>query len=225
MTRKSIPRLLVLFFAFLTVQAQSPSEHELEIFFSHLVDDQREIWTTPFQEETWKKPQTYWFIGASGLSFTLDDEPSRSIRENDAFSGFNDVFASTPADLTVALLPVTLGLAGKWSGQERLAEFGWKSTEALVGSLIAVSLMKAVTQRPRPNRENVYGFWDGGNSFPSGHAISVWAVASVASKHYPDQKWVPWVAYPLAGLISFSRISSGHHFASDVVTGSVLGFS
>lgn len=225
MTRKSIPRLLVLFLTFLTIPAQSAPEHEVGTFFSHLVNDQQQIWTTPFRAETWKKPQTYWFIGGSGISFSLDDQPSRSLRENDAFNGFNDVWDSTPADLTIALLPLTLGLAGKWTGQERLAEFGWKSTEALVGSLIAVGLMKAATQRPRPHRDDVYGFWEGGNSYPSGHAISAWAMASVASKHYHDQKWVPWVAYPLAGLVSFSRVTSGHHFASDVVTGSILGFS
>lgn len=226
MSRSCPVLFLIVFFLVPPLDAQSVhSEHKFETILNHLLSDQREIWTTPFREETWNKPQTFWFLGVSGASFTLDGDPSRSIRENREFQGFNDVWDSTPADLTIALLPLTLGLTGEWTGQDRLAELGWKSTEALAGSLIAVNVMKAASQRARPHTGNVYGFWDGGNSYPSGHAISAWAMAAVATQHYPEKKWLPWVAYPLAGLVSFSRVTAGHHFVSDVVAGSLLGFS
>ncbi len=37
------------------------------------------------------------------------------------------------------------------------------------------------------------------------------------------RRWVPWVAYGLATLVGFSRISLQAHFPSDVFAGAVLG--
>ena len=42
---------------------------------------------------------------------------------------------------------------------------------------------------------------------------------------YRDHRWVPWVSYGVAGLISASRVGLGRHFLSDVLFGAVLGHS
>jgi membrane-associated phospholipid phosphatase len=45
------------------------------------------------------------------------------------------------------------------------------------------------------------------------------------AKRYGQHKWVPWVSYGLAGLISFSRVPDMAHFPSDVFLGAALGYT
>jgi membrane-associated phospholipid phosphatase len=64
-----------------------------------------------------------------------------------------------------------------------------------------------------------------GTSFPSGHATAGFAIATVMARRYGQHKWVPWVAYGVAGLISVSRIPDMAHFPSDVFLGAALGYT
>jgi undecaprenyl-diphosphatase len=61
-------------------------------------------------------------------------------------------------------------------------------------------------------------------SFPSGHAATSFAVATLLALTY-RQRWVQELALISAGLIAYSRIYLGHHYPSDVLAGVVLGMS
>jgi len=50
------------------------------------------------------------------------------------------------------------------------------------------------------------------------------AVATVIARRYRSHRWVPFVAYGLAGAISFSRITRSDHFPADVFFGGAMGF-
>jgi membrane-associated phospholipid phosphatase len=67
-------------------------------------------------------------------------------------------------------------------------------------------------------------FTDGG-SFPSGHTASAFAVATVVSGRYRSHRWIPWVAYGTATLLSLTRLPDQAHFPSDIFIGAVLGYS
>jgi len=85
--------------------------------------------------------------------------------------------------------------------------------------------LKQITNRRRPPELNQdRGFWQGGNSFPSGHAASAFSVASVFAYEYHDQVAVPITAYGLASLVSISRLSAQKHWFSDVFVGGSTGF-
>ncbi|GIV19382.1 MAG: phosphatase PAP2 family protein [Armatimonadota bacterium] len=58
-------------------------------------------------------------------------------------------------------------------------------------------------------------------SFPSSHAVNTFAAATLFSLFY--RRWVPWVAYGLAAIVSYSRIYLGLHYPSDVFGGAVIG--
>lgn len=58
-------------------------------------------------------------------------------------------------------------------------------------------------------------------SFPSSHAVNTFAAAALFSLFY--RRWVPWVAFALAALVSYSRIYLGLHYPSDVLGGAVIG--
>jgi undecaprenyl-diphosphatase len=58
-------------------------------------------------------------------------------------------------------------------------------------------------------------------SFPSSHAVNNFAAATLFALHY--RRWVPWLAFGLAALVSYSRIYLGLHYPSDVLGGAVIG--
>lgn len=93
---------------------------------------------------------------------------------------------------------------------------------------------KYVFQRHRPYQNNPgqpYS-WEGPfhgitdfTSFPSGHAVSAFALAAVISSEYADHWAVPLVCYSLASAASLSRIYDNKHWASDVLVGAVFGYA
>ncbi len=72
----------------------------------------------------------------------------------------------------------------------------------------------------------VKGFKDEFNytSFPSGHTVSAFAIATIIASEYNDHKWVPVVSYSIATLAGLSRINDDKHWASDVFMGAALGY-
>ena len=50
-------------------------------------------------------------------------------------------------------------------------------------------------------------------------------IATTFADRYPKPHWHRWVAFGLAGLVGFSRVTTQAHFPSDVFAGAVLGYS
>ena len=132
----------------------------------------------------------------------------------------------------------TMYLAGRLSGNERLADLGWHGTEALiVGELVAVVIKgTAGRQRPyvQPRNSNSYGLFRGFGgpdkyrSFPSGHSTSAFAaaaaVSSETSRWWPETRWIIGpILYTGAALTGVSRMYNNRHWASDVLTGAGIG--
>ncbi|MBI4445879.1 MAG: phosphatase PAP2 family protein [Acidobacteria bacterium] len=210
--------LFLSFTCFLGAQEHSPKN-----LFAHLVRDQARIWSVPFEKSQWQSARPWLFLGLVMGSQALDGSVSRELRTSDV-TQFNSVVTSRELDLLLATLPMAVALSGYAAGNPRLIDFGWVSSEAVVNAFFLSKSLKLITQRSRPHRGKRSGFWNGGNSFPSGHSAVAWALAAATAQHFQQKKWVPWLVYPLAGMISFSRVTSGNHVASDVVTGSAIGF-
>lgn len=200
-------------------------EESVKRFFARLFEDQATIFSTPARPATWKQPAAWAVAAISAGSFALDDKPSRELRENRDFRCFNDLLDNSPTGIVLHAYPVAVWLAGEATGSDGMRVYGRRSTRAVLNAAIAVTVIKAATQRSRPHTGRVYGFWEGGNSFYSGHSTVAWALAASTVKQFPKRRWVPWVAYPLAGAVSLSRVTSGNHFMSDAVVGSAVGFA
>jgi hypothetical protein len=116
-------------------------------------------------------------------------------------------------------------LFGELTGNKHLRESGWLALHAIGQTQVNVFAIKQVTNRERPmNRQGKAGFWHGGDSFPSGHAATSFAVASVFSYEYREHLAVPIVAYSLASAVSASRLSAQRHWISDITVGASMGF-
>ena len=104
---------------------------------------------------------------------------------------------------------------------------GVATARAVADSVIMYGALKAILQRERPFSGGAEGKFFSGNwqsgSFPSGHSMFDWTIASVIAHEYP--KWPVAVAmYGLATASSTYRVTAGVHFPSDVVAGGVLGY-
>jgi len=109
--------------------------------------------------------------------------------------------------------------------------------EAYLDSAIPHVVIKLISRRLRPSAvppnqdfrdtffQSKVGILGKGSSFPSGHAAGAFSIATVIARRYGEHKWVPWVAYGVAGLISFSRVPDMAHFPSDVFLGAALGYT
>ena len=113
---------------------------------------------------------------------------------------------------------------GALAGNEHLRETGFLSGEAAIDAYLSTALIKSVAGRDRPFTDNGRGeFFDGGTSFPSGHAAISWAIASVIAHEYPGPA-TKLLSYGLAAAVSAARVQAREHFLSDVVIGSALGW-
>jgi membrane-associated phospholipid phosphatase len=116
-------------------------------------------------------------------------------------------------------------LVGRKKQDARARETGILSAEALVDSYIVSSALKGITQRGRPQSGiDRSEFFDGGSSFPSGHSIQAWSLATIVAHEYHEHRLVQVVAYGIASAVSVSRFTVQKHYLSDVLVGSALGF-
>lgn len=83
---------------------------------------------------------------------------------------------------------------------------------------VSAVLLKVIVNTDRPSTE----VEDGRYGFPSFHAASSFAMASVLNEYYGWQVGVP--AYLMAGLVGWTRIDARHHDLSDVMFGAAMGY-
>jgi undecaprenyl-diphosphatase len=90
---------------------------------------------------------------------------------------------------------------------------------AYLGADLLADVGKAIVPRHRPF-ETQLGPKSSTHSFPSGHAATSFACATVLSYYAPRYRVL---FFALASLIALSRIYNGMHYPSDVLAGALLG--
>src|ERR1700720_1949883 len=129
----------------------------------------------------------------------------------------------TGIKLGTAGLMYLVGCSGHRSSN--LANTGFTALEAMGAANLMTLAMKVGTNRQYAYHTSPHGeFWEGGRSFPSGHAAASFAFASVIAHRYPHKFWLKWGAYGLATGVSLARVGGKKHFASDILVGGALGY-
>ena len=202
--------------------------------FLHVAQDQKRIWSAPASWQGRGKLLAAGTVMAmTGALVALDPVEARYFRGTTSFGPFNRAFSGNITGYATVAAPALLFATGLVFKDTKLRNTGLAAGEALVDAGIVTVVLKNVTRRAGPLGSGPGGWFQqsgtptlkGNGSFPSGHTMSAFAVATVISRRYSNHRWVPWVAYGLAGTIGFSRMSTSAHFASDVFLGGALGYS
>jgi membrane-associated phospholipid phosphatase len=193
--------------------------------FGNFLLDQKEIWTSPFHMH--KSDAKWWILfGAATAVLIATDRRSSTIFEN---SVGQVAWANHLSNIgsVYTLIPIAAGFYGYGVLRDdpKAREVGVLGAEAMLDSLIVVEVLKPIAGRNRPDAlHEPSHFFEGGNGFPSGHAIASWALASVIAHEYGKSKLVPIVAYGLAAVVSGARFAAQKHYASDILVGAGMGW-
>jgi PAP2 superfamily protein len=190
----------------------------------NIVFDQEEIFTSPFhmnRHNAWE-----WVVSgaATGGLIAADRHIADAFENSRGQIRWGGRISNIGASYT--LIPIVAGsyVYGAWRDNPKGREIGVLGTESLLDSLIVAGVLKEVFRRNRPDEKHPGDFWGGGTSFPSGHAIQIWSIASLLDHEYKHKKIIGVTAYSLAGIVSAARIAARKHFASDVVSGGTMGW-
>jgi len=203
----------------------------------NFLHDQKDMWLFPLELGEGRHWLPALFItGGTAVFIATDPQTMPHFRQTTDFHGFNRVFSTTGTGAAIAVVPAVfygVSLLRHDSYDQGSALF---AGEAVADDAILMVVMKAIARRARPTEFPVTGpyndtffhssssFFGKGTSFPSGHALMAFSVATVFSRRYREHRWVPYLAYAAASAIAFSRVTTGAHFPSDVFVGSALGF-
>ncbi len=230
-----------------TVQAQTPDPTQATVpervvtwktIGPNILTDQKDVWSFPARIPRRK----IWFptvavLGVTAGLVAIDPIESSYFRKTTQFNGMNSVLSSTATEIGTIAVPASLYFWGLGHKDKKMEQTALLAGQAVADAEILTTVLKAATKRARPGDVPINGnfgdsWWDRSGplwrttgSFPSGHAIAAFSVATVISRQYHNHRWVPYAAYGLAALVGFSRLTLSAHFASDVFMGAALGYS
>lgn len=192
---------------------------------ANIFHDQAAIWTSPLRlrrdDARWLLPLTL----STGALMATDRRTARSLDDNQARMRVSRRLSQIGSGYSTGGIAASFYLIGRWRNDERARETGLLIAESLIDGAIVGQALKAATQRPRPGFQGGRGdFWDGGNSFPSGHSIGIWSLATIVASEYREHPLARVGAYGLATVVSISRFTARRHFLSDVLVGSAIGY-
>ena len=125
-------------------------------------------------------------------------------------------------------------------GPALLAVYGlgrWRRDRALTNAVTEIGLsalttgvevlaLKEASGRPRPSDpgrdSDDMRMFSGDQSFPSGHTAISFALAEAINRS-SGSRWAPWITFPVAAAVGWSRMRDDEHWLSDVVAGAAIG--
>jgi len=163
----------------------------------------------------------YWLAGGAALAAIVhpEDHSINAHLVNDSTNSLwipGKIIGGTPTIVGASLATYIIGRA---EGMNRLQHLGMDELEAAILSEGIVAGAKQIGRRDRPLKPD--GSKQAGFSFPSGHAATTFAAATVLQQHLGYKAGVP--TYLIASYVAASRLHDNRHFASDVIFGAVTG--
>ena len=185
--------------------------------------DQKRLYLAPFEPHNLKWDAIV-LIG-TGAFLAAD----RHIENNVSHSNFS-AYQNTS---NIALAGLAGSLAGIYlygfkTEHRHARETGEIELETLVNTFLIYAPMQLIAGRQRPDEGNGHGDFlkhhSLNTSFPGGHAMFTWAMASVLADEYP-KPWARVLSYGAAFTVTFSRFMARDHWSSDMFLGMGLGLA
>lgn len=201
-------------------------------YFAGFLSDTRDVLLSP---SAWRPSDWIKFSLIVGITTALADE------EDDVQAWVQEKRTSDTAEISRFAKPfgdgrytlpalATLYGIGRLTGSTRARRAALLGVESFVVAGIFTETIKHTSHKHRPGSGDLEDItWDGPRasganlSFPSGHAASAFAVATVVASEYRDDAVVPPLMYGAAALCALSRVHDNAHWISDVIIGSAIG--
>jgi hypothetical protein len=186
-------------------------------------EDQKIIFKGPFEAHNLK--WDFIILAGTGAFLAAD----RHIENNVPHSHFTVYQAISDASLG-GLAGSLLGIYiyGAKTEHRHARETGTLELETLINTFIIYAPMQLIAGRQRPDEGNNHGdFFKHhavNTSFPGGHAMFTWAMASVLADEYP-KPWARALSYGAAFTVTFTRFMARDHWSSDMFLGMGLGIA
>jgi membrane-associated phospholipid phosphatase len=207
-----------------------------KLLIPNFFSDQQRIWTFPAQVAQDRDVMpTAAVLGATAGLVLFDPIEAPYFRRSTTFNGFNNILSGNATVIGTILAPASLYGIGLLRKDSRMQRTALLAGEAVADAELVTTVVKDATKRVRPQgiSNNFYDSWfesggsvlRGNGSFPSGHTIAAFSIATVVARRYNNHRWVPYICYGAAALVGFSRLTLSAHFVSDVFMGGALGYS
>lgn len=161
------------------------------------------------------------------IVFKNDQEIMNYVQEtkNEVPSGiedFGNFVGSRGGNAAIMAGSYFLGVVLK---DNQLKKVGIISVAAGVATALVTEAFKDTYGRSRPREgKGPYEFYGEGKSFFSGHTSSIFSIATVFAEVYgKENPAIPYIAYGVATVTAYARMSSNAHWGSDVLTGAIAG--
>jgi hypothetical protein len=203
--------------------ATEPSEGLVKRSVKRIGADQKRLYLAPFKPHNFKWDAIV--LVGTGALLAAD----RHIENNIPHSHFT----LTQGTSDVAIAGLATSLAGVWlygakTEHHHARETGELELETLVNTFLIYTPMQLIAGRQRPDEGNGHGdFFKHhavNTSFPGGHAMFTWAMASVLADEYP-KPWARVLSYGAAFTVTFTRFMARDHWSSDMFLGTGLGLA
>jgi hypothetical protein len=184
--------------------------------------DQEGLWIAPFKKSNLKWDAVV--LLGTGVLIATDRQTVPDVSRHAIDIGSN---ISNAAIYGTATTAGAIWIAGLVRDNPHQKETGLLTLEALSDAMPIYTFLQVVGGRERPGEGAGNGrFWrkhsiDG--SFPGGHAMFAWTMATVVAHEYP-RWWVKAILYGAAATVSVTRFAAHDHFASDTFVGTALGY-
>ena len=173
-----------------------------------------------------------WFAAATVASVALatrfDRWAEEEAPENNGRTSVNVSRAAERLGNPIYIVPafLVLGAADALGHRSDRTASLVRIAEGTAAAGVATAIVKMAVGRARPfeapQDQDVLVPFSGRSAFPSGHTALAFGLAAAIDRE-TTARWVPWVVYPLAGLVGWSRVRDGEHWLSDVAAGAALG--
>jgi membrane-associated phospholipid phosphatase len=158
--------------------------------------------------------ETAWWLGGGGGAawavHAADQSIADSAQANPPSLPGGSLYGSQ-----LVQIPVAVGwwIAGSAAGSPAQAAVGRDLLRAELSVASWTYAIKFAVDRTRPNGDP--------RGFPSGHASTSFAIATVLQEHFGWKAGIP--AFAAAAYTGVERVADNQHWASDVVFGAALG--
>jgi membrane-associated phospholipid phosphatase len=161
--------------------------------------------------------QTATVLSIGGIGSAIGHRADRSVTRVlsssqglDGFFGAGQTLGGASLQMAGAFATYTIGRA---SNRPRVARVGSELVRAQIVTQVTTVGLKMAVGRTRPDGTQY--------SFPSGHASTTFATATVLQRNLGWRVGIP--AYGVATYVAASRIQAKRHYVSDVAFGAALG--